>query len=153
MGKHRYRQLKLKGTRKPNKPNQVPDEKTAREHKIKHLQRYQTKIQNANNEDFLKLVNSLYSYFLNKSIVSDTQFLKRILINQLSIIINAYRKQYNPNEFETVRNSLLNETIKQFTKYNDKDKTKFLKSYLENDLNISINEILIKELVKGKIQL
>lgn len=100
MGKHRYRQLKIPGSRKPYKHNAVITESMKKANKIKTLQRYQDRISNAQLEALPQIIADLYSYLIKKSIISiNEQYIKNELIAQIDQIIDSYKHSYNPEEF------------------------------------------------------
>lgn len=132
MGRHSFRQLKVKGTRKVNSPRKDISESEKKQNKIKVLQRYRNTIENANIEELPKYINSFYSYIIKKEIISNDEYIKNELLSQIETIIDSYRNNYDSNEIFKIRYNLKEELKKS---YNLNKKTSKQEDYIKS-LNI-----------------
>lgn len=104
MGKHSFRQLKIKGTRGPyNKSNNLTD-KQKREHKIKHMQVYLRRIEQVGESLIPDLIKNFYNYLIKISYRDIANFIKIQLRIQLAILIKAYRNEYSIQEYINTEN-------------------------------------------------
>ena len=104
MGKHSFHQLKLKGTRKPYKRNLNLSVEEKTEHKIKHMQVYKRKIDNEEIKNLPNLIQKLYLYLIKIKIEKIDIFIKKQIIAQINILINAYRHGYTFEEYINTEN-------------------------------------------------
>ena len=104
MGKHSFRQLKIKGTRGPyNKSNDLTD-KQKREHKIKHMQVYLRRIEQVAELFMPNLIEKFYKYLIKSNYKGIANFIKIQLKTQIAILIKAYRNEYSVEEYINTEN-------------------------------------------------
>lgn len=84
--------------------------------KIKHLQRYQKKLLNANSEELLILINKLYKYLFKKSFIDVKDFIKVQINSQLTTIINSTRYNYSPMNAETLKHLAFDFCVQKYSK-------------------------------------
>jgi|GEM_PF-6736108 len=106
----KYKQLKIKENgRVIFKPT------PKKENRIKVLQRYQKKLLDSNN-DLPVIAQKIFSYVINKEIVSETSFIKEELNALLTTIINAYRDDYSPMLTTRIKGQVLYNYIDTYYK-------------------------------------
>ena len=104
MGKHSFRQLKIKGTRGPyNKSNNLTD-KQKKEHKIKHMQVYLRRIEQVDELLMPDLIKNFYKYLIKSKYKDIANFVKTQLRTQLAILIKAFRNEYSVQEYINTEN-------------------------------------------------
>lgn len=134
-----YRQLVLKLKGKsiiPKDGVKYQDKTRTKQMKLKHLQRYQKNILNANIENIPNLLYELYSYLIKKQIIQDIDFLKREINTTLISIINAYMYDYPINETSTIKACIRKNYQARYSKNID------LIAATSKSLNISVEAIL-----------
>lgn len=104
----KYKQLKIKENgRVIFKPT------PKKENRIKVLQRYQKKLLDSN-DDLPVIAQKIFSYVINKEIVSETSFIKEDLNALLTTIINAYREDYSPVLTKRIKGQVLYDYIEAY---------------------------------------
>ncbi len=66
---------------------------TKKENIIKYINRYKKQIAKAETKDLPKLVSNLYHYLINKSVLTDSTFIKENLNYQITHITNCYKSK------------------------------------------------------------
>ena len=114
MGKHSFRQLKIKGTRKPYQKSSTISEENKKLHRIKHLQKYQRTIEKSSLTTLPHIIQNLYSYLAKKRFINIETFIKEHIHSQINIFIKAYRNNYNPHDYLRIENQIKKEIAKNF---------------------------------------